>query len=717
MWLKEIEVMNLGPHTHVHQHLCQGTVGIFGRNGSGKSTLVELMYAALTGNFARGSGGRFYGVTQDCIRTGSVPKDPAFVRAVFEHNGTTAEVKRTVGLKTTTHELKLGGKTYNGTRDIDEQLARLGIDARLLDFCVFRRQGEVHSFLNDQPAVRARAYQTLNQTEHARTLYDGLGKFLARHQEGAEAVVDNRDELRSAVRRVASDLAEGEQRLTQLTAQLQRAAARAARAEEALAAWKQRREVVAAVRAFRTERTQVRAEVQERTAVLRAAHAERQQARAATKGLTADEEERIRKRLHRWTTYNAAAGARQALEDQQRRVQHELAQPGPSPVEPTRIAALAKKATLCEAEAEQCARILAAFRVAEAQPCPTCAQPYTLTAAARRQLETQRDKARAAAKALTAEGETLAAAERNYAAWARTRQQREGELAAVTTRLAAEAVPVPPKRTAKKLQEDLQRCRTLRARQAAAETAWQQAKLRNAQARGNWKALQARRGELWERWTRLRELDKAQAQQAWQTVRRHRRRQQALQQLKGRLAELRRQRAQREQELETAVQRLRAAARLRAMLEVVTRVRQVCHHDHLPRRVAQANLVRLEPLLNQGLKLLGAPFWAEADDDLNLLVHLAGKVVRPAQRLSVGQQSVLAVAFWNAVGSLFAAGLGMLVLDEPTAHLDRWNLRFLKEALAAMSQQVRGRRQIIIVTHEHDLRAAFDQVVVVGDEA
>ncbi|TFD21054.1 energy-coupling factor ABC transporter ATP-binding protein [Cryobacterium sp. TMT2-23] len=75
----------------------------------------------------------------------------------------------------------------------------------------------------------------------------------------------------------------------------------------------------------------------------------------------------------------------------------------------------------------------------------------------------------------------------------------------------------------------------------------------------------------------------------------------------------------------------------------------------------------------------------------------------PAHRLSGGQKQLLALA------AVLVADPQIVVADEPTTLLDARNARRITELLLGMSQQV------IVVTHQLELLAAFDRVVVIED--
>jgi biotin transport system ATP-binding protein len=82
---------------------------------------------------------------------------------------------------------------------------------------------------------------------------------------------------------------------------------------------------------------------------------------------------------------------------------------------------------------------------------------------------------------------------------------------------------------------------------------------------------------------------------------------------------------------------------------------------------------------------------------------LSAHADHPAHRLSGGQKQLLALA------AVLVAEPQVVVADEPTTLLDARNARRITELLMSMSQQV------IVVTHQLELLAGFDRVVVIED--
>jgi biotin transport system ATP-binding protein len=90
---------------------------------------------------------------------------------------------------------------------------------------------------------------------------------------------------------------------------------------------------------------------------------------------------------------------------------------------------------------------------------------------------------------------------------------------------------------------------------------------------------------------------------------------------------------------------------------------------------------------------------AETLDRFSLAAH----ATHPAHRLSGGQKQLLALA------AVLVAEPDVLIADEPTTLLDARNARQIGELLRTLPQQV------IVVTHQLDLLADFDRVIVIED--
>ncbi len=167
-------------------------------------------------------------------------------------------------------------------------------------------------------------------------------------------------------------------------------------------------------------------------------------------------------------------------------------------------------------------------------------------------------------------------------------------------------------------------------------------------------------------------------------------------------------------ELENLRRVLARRGKITKGLQILARTRDVFHWGALPKLVAQGNLVNMEYDINKCLEMFGNPFWADADENMGFNVHFPGAPPHRAEMLSGGQMGIFAIAFRTAVNALFGVDIGMMFLDEPTAGLDEQNVAYFHTALTKLALEVRGKRQLAIITHANDLRTAFDQVIEIG---
>ena len=161
-------------------------------------------------------------------------------------------------------------------------------------------------------------------------------------------------------------------------------------------------------------------------------------------------------------------------------------------------------------------------------------------------------------------------------------------------------------------------------------------------------------------------------------------------------------------------ERIKARQAVAKLKDDVSAVRDLFHWQNIPKIVAQANLAGITHEVNEALTIFGDPFWVESDENLSFRVHFPSSPSRSAGALSGGQKAVLAICFRIAVNKLFGSDVGMMFLDEPTAGLDESNIEYFREALQLLAAKVRGRQQVVIITHATELQSTFDQVVSIG---
>lgn len=138
--------------------------------------------------------------------------------------------------------------------------------------------------------------------------------------------------------------------------------------------------------------------------------------------------------------------------------------------------------------------------------------------------------------------------------------------------------------------------------------------------------------------------------------------------------------------------------------------------DEFPKQVLIGMLNILSSNINSYLSLFNADFSVVIQDNSTELVCDFGDgIPMVASRLSGGQKVVLAISWRLALHNTFSSeeSCGFLTLDEPTTFLDSANI----DNLAAVMRQVRQTAsdtnlQVIVITHEKELEALFDNVVL-----
>lgn len=165
--------------------------------------------------------------------------------------------------------------------------------------------------------------------------------------------------------------------------------------------------------------------------------------------------------------------------------------------------------------------------------------------------------------------------------------------------------------------------------------------------------------------------------------------------------------------LEEAAATIKSAEKVNNLHSELSAVRDIMHREALPRMVAQSQLSLLETRMNKFLEDLGIDFRVKAKDGLKYQVIFNDGIRQvPAETLSGGEKVVFALAWRLAVNAQFAADIGVLCLDEPTAGLDKDRLGCLKLAIEKMKTMSKtSGLQCVIITHAEGLMPLFDRVI------
>lgn len=712
MWFSKLAGKNVGPFADFDHDLTRGSIGVFGKNGRGKSTLLSLMYAVPTNDF-----GRFSGNKEECIRNVAGPKEESFVRGVIEHNGHTLDITRNLRVTKARPGTVLivdGGQPIIDANKAQAEIDRLlGVDRKLLDLYAFKAQDKIYDFLSTTPAARAKAYQTLCRTEVCEEVWTMLGDFLNKDREINVEVVDNSDEL-------AGQIASYKGELSGIDAQISQHQAHLLNDTSLNSA---NRIVKRADRASDLSGQADREEVREGQLLAVSAKAdgemekleERNEAAVALVSETSKPADSARAALLTLESYKQFRRQRKRLKDEAEALKAEvlaLTPPEP-PADLDKADQIARESVQLENDIDAAKRALKTLGTTGLAECPTCSTPVA-------HLSDHIGKLKGLAKNGPANLAKLNDRVAAIDAYKRSLKHFETVQASLKTRCAANAKSLSDLQEIQAVDADEAE---LRAAIAAHDTAKRDAGIALSQVTAARRAADKATADYTACHRRLQEIREElilstdtddKIERARQRLEEHHAAKAVIARLEGQAEGLRRQVAEKEKEITAVKTRLKRSKRVRRVAGTIARVRDAFHRDRLARRVAQTNLSRMEEDVNAGLALFGDPYWVESSADLTFTAHKPGEPPQPATFLSTGQRVILALSFWPAVASLWESDIGMLALDEPTANLDEDNRKLLAQALGGMTAKVRGRRQLIMVTHDPNLRSAFDQVLDLG---
>jgi len=699
--IQHVTMRNFRSHRHLEQPLQQGLIGIFGANGTGKSNFVNGTAACLTNDFSR-----FPGVKTDSICDLAAAGEEAFIEDTVEHDGKVFTLRRS--LRPNGSELRIHGeKPVREVEEIERRLqSELGVDPKLVNTYVFVEQWQIFAFLSATPAVRAEAFRHLCRTGKATKIYEACGQFLTGLKDEQE-LVDNSDELLSWI-------GEKEGRLASLAAPIE--------AQRKLLLNETSKESAQQILKKRERQLVLQGQLQKLQD-----HAEGcaralltcrpRQAEAQTLLQLATQ-----KQAGLQATYEAALLSQQQWEEQQRqaqrlqRLQAErtrlLAEQSVKPKEPEGYGdqeATRKTLATGEVKLQELENMMAGLDQLRGPTCPMCQQPVDQEFIQRKREELRQWRAELpllARKVAAWDTYEVALAE-----WRTQRSRRSDRLKSLEDELqhlqaaptTDEAGPEVWASTVADYRQAVKQVESARRGVQDAETAVQV----------NTEAEKRLARQITETSLELDGVTVSDAlyEKATRRLQEHQAAVVEYSRLETQREETQRSLQQLQQALERLRLRLRRNQRSRRAARLVEQVRDLFHWSWLPQAVAQGNLVRMTQDINHTLAKFDDVFWAEADDNLSFRVHFPGCPPRRGDDLSGGQQVLLALAMRYAVGKLFAMDVGTLWLDEPTAGLDEKNVVLLQETLATFANELRGRRQLAIVTHETELKSAFDQVI------
>jgi exonuclease SbcC len=700
--LTRIRLTNVGVHAELDMPLGLGLNGVFGPNGSGKSTIFSAAYAALTGDFAR------FRTKGNMARVGAPKRAYCGVDVEFVHYGRLLRVVRAVSSNACT--LDVDGQTVaqNATEVERALVQEFKIDFHLLDAYGFIKQEEIAALLQVGETERAKAFQRLCGTAIMQPIYKGLGRAVEEAEAKLAPSVD--------VQRLAARVDELRREIGILDGEI--AALKAATPEAAVVeSWrrlamnaKRRTELEASIASGKGERRTLK----ERIASLDESIAAEE---AIVAKYAADVDEA---RLDRLLDQKSRAAAwaqqqvrRQSLTTKLADLEAKLMvhRPPLTPEGYRESGEILKELSPKKSKLKELDDGLAALAGRGAADCPTCHKPFgpddiDQMRSDANLLRTQISDLRAEIKEAEAFEERQIAARHVKLTLERDRErvaedlQELGPEPEITIRIAQGEAGAP-----EDLDAEIQRIRQAVAKTKTAAEELSRLNPQRDSLLAAWDLSKSRHDE----WTKDLEglpesgtdVDAKLAGYAAQTT--------ALAEAQG----TRRAHAKNLERTETDLAEgrtlERGAAQRSRKLRWLREARRLAAPDGLSRDVAVANLRAMTDAVNAFLSSMGATFWLQIEDDMSFTAVFPDGRVIPASLLSVGLKVILSICLRRAIGDLFGH-TGPIFMDEPTASLDGRYISSLREFLSRLAADVRGQRQIVVITHAEQLRNCFDQV-------
>lgn len=697
MFVDRFHGVNVCQFREIDVEFSRGLTAVVGPNGVGKSSLVKTVCAAITNDWSR-----FFGTKSDRICQFAGPRDRSLVELHLHHRGTDALLRR--GIRPSQHTLEVAGEVLHGEARVNDRMGYwCGLPLRLVREYLFVDQGRLYSFLEETPAKRTELLNNLFGLERAEKCHAAVGKRLS-----ALSVV------------VAPDLAAAQQRVENETSALleaQRLLAEvpAEPSPEDVQFWRAAVDASRQLPAIQADLDRLQKDQQrfadEAWACLDARTVLEQSLRTLLPP-PAEEVQQATETEIAWMIY-------QNRQDRQAVLLHheqELLQ---------RIGELEQQIETADAvswsDADDSAfhelrgrmavhqRLLRTFRDDAIPVCPTCG-------ASTDRLTTSLEQLEAEIEAMHQQYEPLRQRREQADALSGARIDQAQERLALSGLQAEldEIRKLKPSRSLDEARSLIAQDATIRQHRSSTEREIANLQLKAESARERAAEAQLRLEERRARYAGLSALaDNAEdaavllAAEAEDRVTRAVRR----------AAVTERQRALEaaQDELRTAQSQAGQVQTTLAWRSTLEKLRGVFHPDALPRRTAQEGLYKLEASVNDWLEKFEVPFRVRVTEPLSFRVSFPDGRDVPAEWLSGGEKVIFSLAWRLAVNTEFAADVGILCLDEPTAGLDADRLAALGRAIARIREvSCSVGLQFIMVTHERNLVPLFDRVITLS---
>lgn len=705
MQLLKLEVRNWVHHRHRVCEFTRGLVAILGENGSGKSSLFGAVRWLLTGENPN------YGVKADNVSQYAKPGEPSFAALEFEHNGHYATVTRHLLPEKEQATLVVDGKEVaRGDKAVTAGVEKLlGVDAKFISRFIIVSQTEIFSFIDDNQTDTDKFFQRLFNTSKADKCQDVIGKALLKVSapeiiKTSAQITIERANLINACDALDTDIA----KLPSLDAFLQ-----AQEKDQTLIRQWESRET-AAGELQQVEQTIARHKNNIETATETCEQYEKDFNAFADAMAGKIEAHRSAKiALGHWENYKTIAKAKEGFKASRDAIELARAKdpqpnekPGAVTAEEMRRDQQSKEERI--KEFERFVRMFAEDGVAE---CPTCHTPSATLAAQvaryKTELVTMREELAALKDAVNQQTQI----EQEWDAWERRQKIREVQEQQLDVSERDLLAVKPPEAPEEELQQTVADYEDFELAQNELQPMIQKAREEIGRLSGLLSAANERRDALQQT---IRDItttaaDAHMAKFRLEELRNKCSQRQVLEQQRAKLiADV----EQLDAQYLTAKKQENDAVKIRKWAELSEKARDAL--KNAPRLVAQRNLQRLETAINELLQIFSVNFLVRVagDGTPTFVAEFYDGRRQVAQRLSIGQKTVLALAFRVAVNAQFAEEIGLLALDEPTASLDAPRIQALAPVLEKLRDLSTAKGlQCLLVTHAAGLSHLFESTI------
>jgi DNA repair exonuclease SbcCD ATPase subunit len=704
MQLLRLEVKNWVHHRYRVCEFSRGLVAILGENGSGKSSLFGAIRWLLTGENPN------YGVKADNVSQYAKEGEASYATLEFEHNGHMAIVTRHLLPEKEQSILTIDGKEAGrGDKSVTAGIEKLlGVDSKFISRFIIVGQTDIFSFIDDNQTDTDKFFQRLFNTAKADKCQDVIGKSLAKIS--IPEVVTPADQLQAQLVDLhdqAGTLATKIAKLPTLESFLH-----AQNTDQAtIQQWEQREKDGQELARL----AQQEADLQKQLATAEAASKQYEEDLSALTDAADGQEEAYaaaRTALGHWESYKRVAKSRETIQETRQAIAYARANdPAPDKPGPLSSVELAKESSARETRIREIKEFIRMFDEHGVAECPTCHTPSTQLTEQVMVHKVELTKLIKEVEGLTMAWRGQLQIENFWSDWEtreKDRLKHEQKLDAAEQSL--QAIPAPAA-TEDELQQAVGDYEQFQQVKQEIMPLAQQARENKAKLVGMLTGIKDRRQQLEEN-INTAKVTKADAHLAQNNL------MQRKELLKTR-AELSDERAQLlfdmkrlEEQRDTARHQEQTAVQLRKWTGVAEAARDAL--KNAPRLVAQRNLQRLEAAINELLQIFSVNFVVKVatDGTPTFVAEFFDGRRQVAQRLSIGQKTVLALAFRVAVNAMFAEEIGLLALDEPTASLDQPRIQALAPVLEKLRDLSTAKGlQCLLVTHASNLSHLFESTI------